>query len=124
MLSKLRKMVVIFLITVVILLISSPVIFAAEEIPAGEPYAKVAFAIGAMIAAGFAIGLGAIGAGLGIGIATGKACDGVARNPGAQGRIMTMLLIGLAMAESITIYALVIALVLLFANPYVSYFSG
>lgn len=124
MLYKLSKMAVIFLITVVILLISSPVIFAAGEIPAEGAYVKVAFTIGAMIAAGFAIGVGATGAGLGIGLATGRACDGVARNPGVQAKIMTMLLIGMAMAESITIYALVIALVLLFANPYMSYFLG
>lgn len=124
MLYKHRKAAVIFLTTVVILLISSPVIFAADEIISSGPYTKVAFAIGAMIAAGFAIGMGAVGAGLGIGMATGRACDGVARNPGVQTKIMTMLLIGLAMAESITIYALVIALVLLFANPYMSYFLG
>ncbi len=104
--------------------IFSPEAFAVEAIPTGGGYVKVAFSIGAMLAAGFAIGAGAIGAGLGIGIATGRACDGVARNPGVQTKIMTMLLIGLAMAESITIYALVIALVLLFANPYMSYFLG
>lgn len=102
----------------------SPEVLAAEEILSSGPYTKVAFTIGAMLAAGFAIGVGAVGAGLGIGIATGRACDGVARNPGVQTKIMTMLLVGLAMAESITIYALVIALVLLFANPYMSYFLG
>lgn len=106
------------------LMMFNPEAFAAEAIPAGGAYQKVAFSIGAMLAAGFAIGAGAIGAGLGIGIATGRACDGVARNPGVQTKIMTMLLIGLAMAESITIYALVIALVLLFANPYMGYFLG
>jgi len=106
------------------LMVFSPEAFAGEEIISSGPYTKAAFAIGAMIAAGFAIGVGATGAGLGIGLTTGKACDGVARNPGVQAKIMTMLLIGLAMAESITIYALVIALVLLFANPYMSYFLG
>ncbi|TKJ24790.1 MAG: F0F1 ATP synthase subunit C [Hadesarchaea archaeon B3_Hades] len=122
MLYKFKKVAATFLITAVILLISSPVIFAAEEIPAGEPYTKVAFAIGAMIAAGLAIGMGAGGAGVGIGHAANGGCISVGRNPGAQIKIMTTMLIGMAMAESTAIYALVVSLVLLYANPYMSYF--
>jgi F-type H+-transporting ATPase subunit c len=48
----------------------------------------------------------------------------VGRNPGVQGKIMMTMLIGMAMAESIAIYALVVALVLLFANPFMRYFLG
>lgn len=71
-----------------------------------------------MLAAGLAIGLGAIGSGIGMGTAIGGACEGTSRNPEAGGRILTTMIIGLAMIESLTIYALVIALILLFGNPY------
>ena len=105
-------------------LVSSPLL-AAEAIPVGgESYTKVLFAVGAMIAAGFAIGVGAVGAGLGIGTAASGACSAVGRNPGVQGKIMMTMLVGMAMAESIAIYALVVSLVLLYANPYMRYFLG
>ena len=110
--------------SVAVLLIASPLVFAAEAIPAGESYIKVYFAMGAMIGAGLAIGLGAIGAGAGIGNAASGACQAVGRNPGVQGKIMMTMLVGMAMAESIAIYALVVSLVLLYANPYMRYFLG
>ena len=71
-----------------------------------------------VLAAGLAIGLGAIGSGIGMGSAIGGACEGTSRNPEAGGKILTTMLIGLAMIESLTIYALIIALLLLFVNPY------
>ncbi|MGO9567614.1 MAG: ATP synthase F0 subunit C [Desulfomonilaceae bacterium] len=71
-----------------------------------------------VLAAGLAIGLGAIGSGIGMGTAIGGACEGTSRNPEAGGRILTTMIIGLAMIESLTIYALVIALILLFGNPF------
>ena len=106
-------------------LLTSQFAFAAEAIPVGgESYIKVIFAVGAMIGAGLAIGLGAIGAGAGIGNAANGACQAVGRNPGVQGKIMMVMLVGMAMAESIAIYALVISLILLYANPYTRYFLG
>ncbi|MEA3486951.1 MAG: ATP synthase F0 subunit C [Thermodesulfobacteriota bacterium] len=77
-----------------------------------------------MVSAGLAIAVGTIGAGLGIGNAANGACNAVGRNPGVQGKIMMTMLVGMAMAESIAIYALVISLVLLYANPYVSLIWG
>jgi F-type H+-transporting ATPase subunit c len=118
MLKKFGKTLVTFFSAAAALLLSSPVVFAAEALPAGESYTKVLFAVGAMIAAGFAIGVGAVGAGLGIGTAA------VGRNPGVQGKIMMTMLVGMAMAESIAIYALVVSLVLLYANPYMRFFLG
>jgi len=109
---------------IIVLLASSPLVFAAEVIPVGESYTKAIFAVGAMIAAAFSIGVGAVGAALGIGSAANAACNAVGRNPGVQGKIMMTMLVGMAMAESIAIYALVISLVLLYANPYMRYFLG
>ncbi|MBF1000230.1 MAG: ATP synthase F0 subunit C, partial [Lachnospiraceae bacterium] len=61
--------------------------------------------IGAGIAA-----ITGIGAGIGIGVATAKATDAVARQPEASGKIMTMLILGGALAEATAIYGLVVAL--------------
>jgi len=125
MLHKFGKKIFTVFTSMVVLLLSSSLVFAAETIPAGgESYIKVIFALGAMIAAGLAIGLGAIGAGAGIGNAANGACQAVGRNPGVQGKIMMTMLVGMAMAESIAIYALVVSLVLLYANPYMRYFLG
>lgn len=71
-----------------------------------------------VIAAGIGMGLGSFGTGIGQGIAISKAVEGVARNPGASGKIMTIMLIGLAMIESLGIYVFVVAMIILFANPF------
>ena len=64
------------------------------------------------IAAGLAIGLGAMGPGLGIGILAGKAMEAIGRNPEAAGKLFTPMLLGMAFAEAIAIYALIIAFTL------------
>jgi F-type H+-transporting ATPase subunit c len=66
------------------------------------------------LGAGLSIGLGAIGAGAGEGVAAGLACQAIARNPEQQGAIFRTMIIGMAIAESTTIYALVISILLLF----------
>ena len=72
---------------------------------------------GIVIAAGFGIALAAIGTGLAQGMAIKGAVEGTARNPEASGKITVTMIIGLAMIESLCIYALVIALILLYAVP-------
>lgn len=64
------------------------------------------------IAAGIAV-LSCIGAGLSIGLATGKAVDAIARQPEANGKIMSTLILGCALAEATAIYGFVIALLIL-----------
>ena len=64
------------------------------------------------IGAGIAV-LGALGAGIGIGIATGKATEAVARQPEAEGKISKLLLLGCALAEATAIYGFVIALMII-----------
>ena len=124
MLKKFGKTALTILSGIAAWFVASPVAFCAEALPSGESYTKVIFVVGAMIAAGIAIGGGAIGAGNGIGTAAGGACSAVGRNPGVQGKIMMTMLVGMAMAESIAIYALVVSLVLLYANPYKVFFLG
>ena len=55
-----------------------------------------------------------LGAGIGIGIATSKAVDAVARQPEADGKIMKLLLLGCALAEATAIYGFVVAIMILF----------
>ena len=62
-----------------------------------------------MLAKALAIGLGAIGPGLGVGFIGAKAVEAVGRNPEASGKILVTMLIAAAFAEAIAIYALVIA---------------
>lgn len=62
-----------------------------------------------MLAKALAIGIGAIGPGLGIGFIGGKAMEAIGRNPEATGKILVPMLIAAAFAEAIAIYALVIA---------------
>ena len=61
-----------------------------------------------------AIGLGAIGPGIGIGIAAGQAFNAIGRNPEAEPLIRTNFILGLAFAEAIAIYALLIAFLIKF----------
>ncbi len=63
------------------------------------------------------IGIAAFGCGIGQGLGLKGAVEGVARNPEASGKITVTMLIGSAMIESLTIYALVISLILIYAHP-------
>ena len=67
------------------------------------------------IAAGIAIGLGAIGPGIGVGLVAGPALSAIGRNPEAAGVIQTNMILAIVFAEAISIYALVVALIILFA---------
>lgn len=72
---------------------------------------KAACAIGA----GICMGIGAIGPGIGEGIAVSKALEGMARQPEATSTLRTNMLLGCAVAETTGIYSLVIAFVIMFA---------
>jgi F-type H+-transporting ATPase subunit c len=112
-----KKTVVALSLALLLLWVLAPLCFAAEAEAAGKGSNIFYYAMAAL-AAGIGVGIGALGCGVGQGLATSKACEGIARNPGATGKITTCLIIGLAMVESLTIYALVVALVILFVNPF------
>ncbi len=78
----------------------------------------------AIVMAGSAVGAGlamiaGIGPGIGQGFAAGKAAEAVGRQPEAKGDITSTMLFGCAVAESTGIYGLVIALLLMFGNPFI-----
>ncbi len=99
------------------LLLSAPSVFAAEAgnelVMASGLWVFVAIAIGC----GLGIGIAAHGTGIGMGNAINGALQGTARNPEASGKIMTTMIIGLALIESLCIYALVICFILVFKIP-------
>ncbi len=66
------------------------------------------------LAAAIAIGAGAIGPGIGIGLLAGKAMEAIGRNPEAAPKIQTAMILAIAFAEAIAIYALVVALIIKF----------
>ncbi|MCS6957910.1 MAG: ATP synthase F0 subunit C [Aquificaceae bacterium] len=68
------------------------------------------------LGAGLAIGLAALGTGIGMGFAIKGTQEGVARNPTAGGRLQTLMLIGLAFIETLALYALLVAIILLFVK--------
>ncbi len=67
-----------------------------------------------VLAAGLCMGLGAIGPGIGVGLIGLGALQALGRNPEARGPIMTNMILGIAFAEAVAIYALVVAVVLIF----------
>ena len=69
--------------------------------------------------AAFALAIAAMGSALAQGNATGKAVESIARQPEARGPITQSLIVGLAFIESLTLYVLLIAIVLIFVNPFI-----
>jgi F-type H+-transporting ATPase subunit c len=87
--------------------------FAAEATVANETLKAYS-----VIAAGVGLGLAAAGGAIGMGNAAAATIAGTARNPGMGGKLMTTMFISLAMIEAQVIYTLVIALIALYANPF------
>lgn len=82
-----------------------------------------------IVLAGSAIGAGlamiaGVGPGIGEGYAVGKACEAIARQPESQGDVTRTMFIGCAVAETTGIYSFVVALILLFGNPFIGQITG
>jgi F-type H+-transporting ATPase subunit c len=105
----------IIIVTMVLLLGSASFALAAEDGAVRAAGLWVFFGIA--IACGFGIGVAAHGTGMGMGNAINGALQGTARNPEASGKIMTTMIIGLALIESLCIYALQICFILVFKIP-------
>ena len=67
-----------------------------------------------LLATAFVMGLGTIGPALAIGILAGKGLEAIGRNPEASGKVQTAMILSIAFAEAIAIYALVVALIIKF----------
>ncbi|MBW2370767.1 MAG: ATP synthase F0 subunit C [Deltaproteobacteria bacterium] len=77
----------------------------------------MSYLVACVTAAGFGIAIAAFGCGIGQGIGLKSAVEGIARNPEASGKVTVTMLIGLAMIESLCIYALVISFMLMGKAP-------
>ncbi|TAL25168.1 MAG: ATP synthase F0 subunit C [Nitrospirae bacterium] len=108
-----KKIISVVLITLALICLVAPFAMATEaakeEAPAASSSDSSTKSMAALAAA-LAIGIAAFGTGIGQGLGLSKACEGAARNPGAAGKIQLLLIIGLAMIESLAIYALLVAL--------------
>ncbi len=91
---------------------------AAHETAAAPEAAKLSFFATVALASAIGIGIAALGTGIGMGLGIGRAVEGIARNPEASGKIMTTMIVGLALIESLAIYTLVVVLILLYGNPF------
>ena len=109
-----------------LIIVSSPFAFAAAEAAkaATVDYTKAIIVGCSVLVAGLAIAFGTIGTGLGMGNGLNGATNAVGRNPEAQGKVLLTMMVGLAMIESLAIYALVVSLILLYANPLLKYIGG
>jgi F-type H+-transporting ATPase subunit c len=90
------------LLGILLLVVASPIYAASGEMAN----------LGLSLGAGLGIGIAAAGGGVGQGLAVASALEGIARNPQASDRIFTPMIVGLALIESLVIYALVIAFIL------------
>jgi F-type H+-transporting ATPase subunit c len=123
-----KKSLIYTLMVIVLVIVSAPFVYAAKEVaqavPAGTVDYTKAIVIGcSLLAAGLAIAFGTIGTGSGMGAGLNGATNAVGRNPEAQGKILLTMMVGLAMIESLAIYALVVALIVLYANPLLKFIS-
>ncbi len=103
-----KKVFTILMLLGVLIAVSGGAAMAAEPAAGLDPQVKAMIAL----ASGIGIGIAALGGALGQGRAVASALDGIGRNPGASGKILTPMIIGLAMIESLVIYSLVVSLML------------
>ncbi len=114
----LKKILVLAGAMVLMLSLAAPA-FAAAAPEDGQPAAQTQEEEGSTIglkavAAGIAIGLAAAGGAVGMGLATGKSTESISRQPEAEGKIRTMMMLGLVFIETAIIYALLVVILIIF----------
>lgn len=117
-----KKLVCLIIVLSVIFISSIAIAQSHEEDQAKETDPQLATLIymASILGACLAIGLGVVGPGAGMGHAVRGAMEGMARNPQQYSRLLGTMMIGLAIIESLAIYALIISLIVLFANPFIA----
>ena len=113
----LKRMIVLAGALVLVLSLAAPA-FAAGAPAEGEPAAQTqeeGSTIGLKaIAAGIAVGIAAAGGAVAMGLATAKSAEGIARQPEAEGKIRTTMMLGLVFIETAIIYALLVVILIIF----------
>lgn len=118
-----KKMVAMLFAVFALVAVAAPLVWAAEPatehaVAAAPSEAKMTYFMVAAFSCAFGIAIAAFGGALGQSRGLANALEGIARNPGASGKIQVAMIIGLALIESLVIYALVVVLIILFANPF------
>ena len=108
---KMKRMFTLALILLLAFALALPA-FAADD--ASEAAAEAATASGKSLGAGIAIGIAAGLGALGMGVVAGKAAEGIARQPEAEGKIRTTLMLSLVFIETAIIYALLVVILIIF----------
>lgn len=102
-----------------LVLLGAAVVCAAETVAPGAGSSARALYFGnTLIASGIGVGIAAGGCGIGMGLVIASALQGMARQPEMQSKLMTNMLLGFALIEAQVLYALLLALVFIFANPF------
>ena len=107
-----RAICALLLLTVVLSAVT-PTAFAAENTTAAAVQADDATSSKA-IAAAVVVGLASAAGAIAMGMAISKSADGISRQPEAEGKIRTMLMLGLVFIETVVIYALIVAILIIF----------
>ncbi|MFU8802743.1 MAG: ATP synthase F0 subunit C [Bradymonadaceae bacterium] len=105
-----KKTTIAFLCTFALIALWSTAAFAQGGVGAADNHFTMFSWMG--VAAGFGLGIAALGGALAQGRAAAAALEGIARNPGAAGKLLTPLILGLALIESLVIYAFVISILM------------
>lgn len=113
------RRIIILALSVLTVLALAGIAFAQPEAADAAAGGRESGAMGlSFLGAALGIGLAALGCGIGMGHAINATCNGIARNPEMAGRLTTTMFIGLALIESLAIYALVVSLILLFMKGF------
>jgi len=115
---SLAKRILVGLTAFAAVIMGSNLAWAAEEAAAGGSGSAVTLAV-LFISAAFCVSFGAFSAAMAQGKAVKAACEGMARNPGIAPKLLTTMILGLAMIEALAIYCFVVSLILLFANKFI-----
>lgn len=115
--SIMKKISAMIMLMMILMAFSVPV-FAASASPsekeAVEAVEEAGGISGKAVAAGICVGLAAGGGALGMGMAIAKSSEGISRQPEAEGKIRTTLMLGLVFIETAIIYALIVAILVIF----------
>ncbi len=113
--TLLKKLCALTGVLLLVLALAAPAYAAAPDgAPAAEEQAQDDSIGLKAIAAGIAVGVAAAGGAVGMGLATAKSAEGIARQPEAEGKIRTTLMLGLVFVETAIIYALIVAILIIF----------
>jgi F-type H+-transporting ATPase subunit c len=104
--NRFGKLARVMVLSLLLVAASAQLAFAEGAAEAGNKFSTMT---AMAVAAGLAIGIAALGGALAQGRAIDSALTGIARNPGASGKILVPMILGLALIESLVIYALIIA---------------